>query len=72
VTKAYEKGTSDWRERRVKRKQVRYLLLSLGLACLASAIFCLVLWSLSQPSGSRRVQNPFEEIERATPVLPKR
>jgi hypothetical protein len=72
VTKAYEKDTSDWRERRLKRKQVRYLLLSLGLACLVSAVFCLVLWSLSQPSTSKPVHDPLEELERATPVLPKR
>jgi hypothetical protein len=70
VTKGSERHTSDWRERRSKRKQVRYLLLSLGLASLASAIFCLVLWSMSQPSSSKPI-DPFE-LERATPVLPKR
>ena len=71
MAKAYERGLSDWRERRQKRKQMRYLLLCLGLACFASAIFCLVLWHLSQPSGSTRAPDPFE-LEQPAHILPKR
>jgi len=71
VTKPYAKRSADWRDRRTKRKQVRYLLLSLGLASLASAIVCLVLWNLSQPSGAKRTVDPFD-LEQAAPIQPKR